>query len=431
MRALLLLLLLPYFSAAGLWSSPSCPGSIKQRISNGGSKKKSDLQMIYKTLARCSRARNSTTHTLHLQIEQSGCVVNPNDRWNFDFHTGDVFPSLHQLHLNGYKFDEYTLQWQQDVWDQWHSIRQWFADFTGLKALMPTLRISGSATPGANLEKWKAAMNWTELKDLDLDHFDPVFFPLMKGHLPALESLRLGSLWSRSCRAGNVTEFVAQLKPLTRLSLHGHTNEVNMTQILDRHGSTLRTLEIREWEGGNFPRPTLSLQELQKISQECPSLSELGVDINRNGTWPFELLDSLAANKNLSSLELFFELGMDIHQDPSSPYSSGVNKTTDYRQPVLNTISSLSIFRRLRSLKQGVELKVLRLNVGDVGREYGHMLRFPGWGESLAEVYECSVLDSEGKGKDEEAVWCRQVSGPGDSNALQIFEEYSDDEENL
>ena len=408
---LLLLLLLLCLTVAKLWSEPTCPDSIERVIWNGGYGKHSDLQDIYKTLTSCSTVEHAATRTLHLKLIQSGCVVNGDDRWNFDFRAGDTFPPLHELHLDDYQFDEHLSQWEQDVSDQWYSMWQWFADITGLEAFQPIPRISGGTYRGANLEKWKAAMNWTELRDLDLEGVSDVFIPLMKGHLPGLKSLRLGWLRSHSCRGSNVTDFVTQLEPLSRLSLHGHTNEANITQILDRHGSTLDTLEIREWEGDSFPRLTLSFQELEQISQKCSSLSKLGLDINRNVTWPFELLDALARNKNLSSLELFFELGMDMHQGQPSygHYPDGVNKTTDFRQPLVTTTSSLDIFKRLRSLKQGVELQQLKLYVGDIGRDYGHMMRFEGWGEELAETYACSVLDSKGERKDEDLAWCEQI----------------------
>ena len=72
--------------------------------------------------------------------------------------------------------------------------------------------------------------------------------------------------------------------------------------------------------------------------------------------------------------------------------------------------SSLDLFRRLRLLKQGVELQQLKLYVGNVGIDYGHMLRSPGWGENLAEVYDCNVLDESGKRKEAGSAWCEQLS---------------------
>ena len=122
---------------------------------------------------------------------------------------------------------------------------------------------------------------------------------------------------------------------------------------------------------------------------------------------PYELLDSLAMNQNLSSLEIGLELGMNMHQE-SGYYSPtyGANKTEDFRQPLVDTVLSLKLFNRLRSLKQGVELQnPTYLRRRRWPRKYGHMLRFEAWGETLAEIYECSVREADGE------PWCEQLSG--------------------
>ena len=371
---------------------------------NGGSKNH-ELQNIYETMTTCSNTRS-----LILKIAQGGCVVNFENRLSFDFRPGDRFPALHELHLDGYRFNEYLPEWQNEALDVWYDLRRFAANWLGLEALRPTLRLDRGRLPGANLEKWKAAMDWAEIKDLDLEDVESLFLESMRGELPGLESLRLGPLQWESCQSDrNVTYFLSQLNPLTRLSLHGYTDRVNWTQILDRHGSTLNTLEVREWESsyGWEQRPTLDQQQLQQISQMCPSLSKLGLDINRNGTWPFEILDSLAANERLDTLELFFELGMDQHQDDNyKMYGRPENRKADYRQPDLNRSSSLELFKRLRGLKKGVELQRMTLHMGDIDRDYGHMMRFPMWGEHLSETYECDVLDSKGQRKWGEMVWC-------------------------
>ena len=185
---------------------------------------------------------------------------------------------------------------------------------------------------------------------------------------------------------------------------------MNLTEMLDRHGASLSTLEIHEWEGSHFLRLTLSRHDIDQIKEKCPSLSKLGLDINRDGAWPFELLDPLAANRNLSSLELSFELGMNMHDESHYyEYSRGVNRSRDFRKPLVNTCSTLLLFKRLRSLKQGVELQKLTLTVGDAGREYSHMMRASAWGETLAKVYECTVLDGKGDRKGDREAWCEQI----------------------
>ncbi len=423
------------------WGKPSCPEFIEKKIWNGGSGNNAEIRQIYRTLTRCATTGNSSIRTLHLSIQQSGCVLNLDDEWNFDFQPGDRFPPLHELHLNGYEFDNIPkyLFGQRELWENIYDIWQRFVDFARLKTLWPALEISGGDNWGANLEKWKAAMDWTELRDLDLEQVDAIFLQSMRGQLPALKSLRLGSLRSRTCLADNITDFVTQLNPLSRLSLRGHTYRMNLSEILDCHGASLNTLEIHEWEGSHLLRPSLSCHDIDQFREKCPSLSKLGLDINRDGAWPFELLDPLAANRNLSSLELSFELGMNMHDESGMnmhdesgfyEYPRGLNKSRDFRKPLVNTSSSLFLFKRLRSLKQGVELQKLTLTVGDAGREYSHMMRASAWGETLAEVYECNVLDDKGDRKGDREAWCEQKIRAMDSPE-EHFDSVEDEDNNF
>ena len=425
MVSLFLLLLSVTLMIAKLWSKPSCPASIEKVIWNSGQGEHDEVDKAYRTLTRCATAQHPVVRTLRLSIQQAGCVVSHKDARNFDFRPGDRFPSLHQLHLKGYSFNDAPksgLQWnfQDEIYHFW----RWLAYFSGLELFRPIPEISGWDGRGANLERWKAAMNWTELRDLSLDEVDAVFLKSMQGQLPALESLNLGWLRSENCLGDNVTDFVTRLNSLRQLSLRGHTRKLDLPQILDRHGDSIETLEIHEWEGSHFLRPTLSRSELEQISHKCPSLTKLGLDINRNGTWPHELLDLLSANRNLSTLEISFELGMNLHRDAN--YYSGINKTKDFRQPVVDLLSSLTLFNRLRSLKQGVELQTMRFFVGDAGREYGHMMRSWSWGETLAEVYECTTVDSKGRRKTEGEAWCEQSLRAGVDYGLYDFEEEFD-----
>ena len=101
------------------------------------------------------------------------------------------------------------------------------------------------------------------------------------------------------------------------------------------------------------------------------------------------MFDTLAANENLSSLEIFFEA------------SQGVPL-----RALVNTTSSLDIFKHLRAHKRGVELTHLRVNVGDDDRE--NML-YLDWFEEAVVTYSCSVLDGNGQRKAEGVAWCVRV----------------------
>ena len=229
---------------------------------------------------------NSSIDTLHLNIQQDGCVISYKAEQNFNFRPGDRFPSLRELSLTGYQFNEYPRpSIQSNIQDGLYHFWWWLADFTGAEWLRPIPEI-GQDDQAVNLLKWKEAMDWTKVRDLSLDKVDAVFLESMQGQLPALEFLELDFLHSHSCLRKNITDFIVQSRPLRRLSLRGHTKGINLTEILDRHGDSIETLKIHEWEGNHFLRPTLSRSDLEQITQKCPSLSKLGLDINRNGTWP-------------------------------------------------------------------------------------------------------------------------------------------------
>lgn len=45
--------------------------------------------------------------------------------------------------------------------------------------------------PGAHLDNWRTAMDWTALYSLELFNVDHIFFWKMKGGLPALKNLTI------------------------------------------------------------------------------------------------------------------------------------------------------------------------------------------------------------------------------------------------
>ena len=189
---------------------------------------------------------------------------------------------------------------------------------------------------------------------------------------------------------------------------------LNWTDILLQHGRGLVRLEVQEWESDDpaDPRPVLSSSQLGQINGLCPMLKDISIDVNRNGAWPYHVLDTIASFENVQRLALWFEAGIDQHQHESRFHKS---RTDSYRQPLVNTSAALSLFRYLRERKAGQELRHLTLYVGDWGREYGKMMKFQGWGEGREERYECNVVDRHGTGFLEERMWC-----DGNSDIVQL-----------
>jgi len=290
--------------------------------------------------------------------------------------------------------------------------RNYLAHLTGINALRPVQQ-PYEPPSASNLDKWKLAMDWTQLETLEIAEANPRFLDKMAGELPALKSLKLGKGWVDDGRelANKTIHFLEESPPLSMLSLHGYTYSVNWTGVLRRFGATLKALEIREWESSDpsWPRPVLSSTQLEQINGICPLLEDLSLDVDRSGAFPNEILDTLAKFENVQKLQLWFDLGIDQHQHESFYYEPIGSRNTDdnaYRQPLMNLTSAHSLFAHFRAQKKGTELQQLILYVGDWGRDYGGGMRFQGWGEGLEEKYQCSVLNGDGQRKSEGEAWC-------------------------
>lgn len=399
------------FVLLGLLSlgSASCPQTIKTHISYGLSGGVQDLPSIYETLSSCPEI-----HSLDIKLSQGGCLAGI-DPWNFKFSPGDRFPPLKTLCLDKYDFDETQDRWLQKIEADrraWRRTRDYLADLTGISGLRPSQQPLEPPS-ASNLDKWKLAMDWTQLENLEIADINPRFLEKMTGDIPALKTLKLRKRWADTGEelAKKTTYFLERSPPLSMLSLHGYTGLVNWKSLLPRFSNSLKALEIREWESSDpsRPRPVLSYTQLEQIKEICPFLEEISLDINRNGTWPHQILGSLAKFENVQKLELWFELGVDLHQHESFYYEpSNTRNTSDeaYRQPLISKTAALDLFRQLRSQKHGRELQELVLYVGDWGRDYGGGMRFQGWGEGLEAKFTCSILHDGGQRNAEGVIWC-------------------------
>lgn len=236
----------------------------------------------------------------------------------------------------------------------------------------------------------------------------------MAGQLPSLKSLKLGPVYfgcEKDLEVNATTEFILKSPQLEKLSLHGYSDLLDWEKIISRHSETLQALSITNYESHNAlnPRPTLSASKIQDLKTSCPKLTHLGLDINRNGTWPYPILDALATFPKIHVLDLFFELGEDLHTDEEYTYYWHPPEEADdsaFRLPRVSSSSALQLFRHLRSGKIGVELERLVVYVGNWGRKYGRGLGFHGWGKGRQERFVCDVMDENGIRKLEGEAWC-------------------------
>lgn len=375
----------------------------------------SSLPAIYKILTACWETR-----VLHLTVRQGGCIVT-DDPWHFEIRPGDRLPPLEELRLDGYDLDgrRSTVRRERQKADAngWRWYRNFVADVIGMDSIRRIGRIEerDPASIPTNLDLLRGAMDWTKLQRLEIIHPPLLFVQDMAGQLPSLKSLKLGPVHigcGKDLVADKTTEFIMKSPKLEKLSLHGYTGLLDWINITSRHGETLQELTITKYESRDplNPRPTFSASKIQDLKASCPNLTKLGLDINRDGTWPYPILDALATFPKLRALDLFFELGEDLHIDEEQSYYWHPFEEEDnsaFRLPRVSSSSALHLFRHLRSRKTGVELERLAVHAGDWGRNhYSRGMRSQGWGEGRRERFVCDVMDEKGNRKLEGEAWC-------------------------
>lgn len=216
-----------------------------------------------------------------------------------------------------------------------------------------------------------------------------------------------------------MTDFLIFLNPLTHLSALGYTNSVDWSQVLERHGSTLRSLAIQEWlaDSYNDSSVTPSTTQLHEIRRRCPGLSQLSVNVHMDTEIPHEALDALASIRNLTKLTIRLR-GNQMSRDPGWEWQ-GYGLPEDYAlqaeeegntEPELPFISPqtvLQIFHHLRSIKQGLELSQVDVYVGNFEGFHSQMhidWRDRSWASNSKHV--CTVLKEDQTRKGEGEAFC-------------------------
>ena len=328
------------------------------------------IDPLYKTLVACP-----TTTSLSLSVHQGGCVIG-NDPWSFKWKEGDRFPNLEDLTLSGYR-------WDSERGFDWSTRRK------------------------SSVDAWKAAMDWSLLKRLDLDRPPNSFLEAFRGQLHSLDSLVLRPRWgfwgdedtfcASDEAAGelreNYTTFIIALSPLRELSISGMGELLNMTPILEAHGPSLQALRIHEferdctYESGNATliRPFFNLAQIEEIKTAAPNLQSLSLDVYRSANrWPTTIFRALSSFPNLSHLTMYFDLEDAWRKtrtkrcylrDEDSIWDQYCT-VHELMQPILNQTSAETIFHDLRMDQPGMKLQNLTMYAGDFERREGGGLRY-------------------------------------------------------
>ncbi|KAI4094907.1 MAG: hypothetical protein LQ344_001952 [Seirophora lacunosa] len=377
-------------------------------IENTGTYDPSEIVRLYDTLI-----SSSDIHSLSLKISEYGCTVSEN-LFAFPFQPGDRFPPLKILRLKGYDFDDTNSALRalsERSVSGIRGLRNHLADeYDGWEWFRPErLQLNWESIKGSNLRMWRDAMDWSQLEELELRDLDlSTFFKEMSDQVHNLKHLSLQPRWSRSegpeVSLVNSTEtFVQGQEHLERLSLQGYTSYFDaLRRMLERHGPSLRALQLREWESTDIinPRAVLSSAQLLEVKRLCPQLERLSIDLNRNGTWPTEIFNALSMFEGVQHLEMNLELGSDRHvSEDNMGWESRAQRNIsaeEFRQPSVNAEAATWLLRTLKQHKKGAPLQNLTITIGDWGKDTGGAgYYFLPWETGLEEKWECQVHNEE------------------------------------
>jgi hypothetical protein len=326
---------------------------------------------------------------LDLRVKGMGCSSFPS-RYNFPFDPagGDTYPRLQTLRLDGYDF------WSEKHGEQepWLLPSCWYGSY--LECTMDHLywiyrgnwmswikwRMLPKEQRGkSNGQLWVDAMDWSGIEEMAIE-----------GDVP--RSLRNSAENFTSLRTLESTdwEFIEVLPEhkLTNLSWVGYIEGNDLVVPLQPQGKSLKYLEHRSPEIAGAPFYTGF--EPNMLARLTMQLEHLSMNIERNGTWPWEDLKQIAAVPTLRSADLW----MGIQSECRKQYSDG-NKyhrmyeeeygkdwcqgEDQFQKPYLNDTAALEVFNYLREKKKGEELKQVTFWVGDWMREYGGPAYEPPW----------------------------------------------------
>lgn len=202
--------------------------------------------------------------------------------------------------------------------------------------------------------------------------------------------------------SGDLKRFYEQVPAALQAITVKNLRDVGLEPIL-RHGSGLRKVQIHQLENRDWASQAVSLDDLQTIRNNCPSIEELGVDLARDGTWPYEAFDILASFPRLRHLQLWFELGIEDRENPIRPYTT------------FHASREIACYLFAKSARPLPCLRTIQINSG-CPRPWGFGYPGPGafWPRANSTSFMCRLSD-----RDDEATQqvftatCTAVGRPG------------------
>lgn len=210
-------------------------------------------------------------------------------------------------------------------------------------------------------------MDWSKMHTLHVTRPTSRVLRLLRGAVPQLKHIDFVGGSPRDSAA--IVEFIANTAlPLESLNLRGVRLE-NWNQVVDsiinRHGLSLKHLVVTSRDKSQKSRLLLNETTISQLYYSCPSLETIDLDIDTTLKWNYPLLNELASHPSLRHLGLRTETQRRKPQTPQGRYKSIYN---DYdvtesgtTQIVVNTTTSVGLFRYLRKQKIGQQLETLHV----------------------------------------------------------------------
>ena len=339
------------------------------------------MQSVHDALVACADIRR-----ISLRVARIGCSGVP-DRWSLPLDlTGDdrYLSAPEEVSLEGHNL-------HASRWDEVRPPRGWadrarwlLSDNARLwwrwRNLPPDQRAK------TTLELWLDAMNWTRLRTLavnasrggaDADSLDGRVAKLLRWQLPELRELRVDGLEARDFMVGLPETW---LQFLTWRNGNWGDNGA-FGDVMRRHGSLMKSLELHSDESLQRPRPVLSADQIGELRNFAPGLRSLTLDLpRRRGDWPWEELRGLAALPSLSNLTVYVNLA---------------RAEGSFAEPQLDCDGALQMAVFAHRNRKTAPLRRILFRAGDWARPWDGPDYLPGWLEGKRVWTECSLPDEE------------------------------------
>ncbi|KAK7443668.1 hypothetical protein CaCOL14_012317 [Colletotrichum acutatum] len=361
----------------------TCPSSSELRVTippSHQSPSNADFKSLDEVHDALTHCPNITS--LNLRVGEIGCVGEP-DRWSLPLDpagTSRYFPVLDTLSLEKYHFYDTDGDYLRPL-RGWTHLSAWIWSGDAFGWVKWGLLTEDQRSVN-NIDLWLDAMDFSKIRNLSILDYDGPPETLVESKLPqSLPSLRTLRL-----ERSTTVDFALSLPPhsLHSLSWLDAGQNQSIAPILDHHGRSLTHLEWRTPESLESKRPALPREVLRDLRNLAPNLQSLTIDLNRNGTWPWEDLRALALGlpAGLTNLTLYLEIASECRRQ-QGPYDAVRCEDTcgpveQLASPLLTATSALQVARFIRHYAKN-SLTSINFFAGDWARPWDGPINMPTW----------------------------------------------------